>query len=326
MKTYFKVFSVILVFLLLSACASLIPLKVGPPRDVSVEITPERIARGEYLANNVTGCMFCHSKLNWDYYGGGLPEPGTKGSGGWHVVESMGLMGGFDLYFSNITPAAIGNWTDGELIRAITEGVNRDGQPLFLIMPYDIYRIMDKEDVYSIVAYIRTLEPVSKPLPRKKIKRLLKYIERTFPRPWEPQSRPDPSNTIAYGKYLATIGECIKCHTPMTKSGKPIKGMHLAGGNEYKLPDGSIVRSSNITPDPETGIGSWERDDFIEVFKEYTSPKALPKAARGQGTTVMPWSFLAQMKEGDLEAIYDYLMSVKPVKNEVERWPATESP
>ena len=46
----------ILGLLVIMGCASLIPLKVGPPQDIMVEITPERLTRGEYLANHVTGC------------------------------------------------------------------------------------------------------------------------------------------------------------------------------------------------------------------------------------------------------------------------------
>ena len=53
----------------------------------------------------------------------------------------------------------IGNWTDGEVIRAIREGVSRDGQALFPLMPYAGFRHMSDEDVYALVAYLRTLPP-----------------------------------------------------------------------------------------------------------------------------------------------------------------------
>lgn len=72
----------------------------------------------------------------------------------------------------NITPdkeTGIGNWTDGEKIRAIREGVGRDGTTLFPMMGYERYRHMSYEDVYSFVAYLNTLAPVRNPVPRSRI-------------------------------------------------------------------------------------------------------------------------------------------------------------
>jgi len=306
----------LLALLILGACASLIPLKVGPPKEITVEVTPERLARGEYLVNNVMACFHCHSSPNFDYWGG-LTEPGTEGGGGWHDTFSAGIMGSIDIYFSNITPAALGDWTDGEIIQALTEGVRKGGKPLFPIMPYGRYRHMPEEEIYSIVAYLRTLKPIENSYPEKKIKRMFKVLERTFPMPWDPQPLPDPSDEVAYGKYLATIGDCIMCHTTMTKSAKPIKGMELAGGNEYMLPNGQVVYSANITPDPETGIGNWSREDFIEAFKQYEEPQPVV----GDKNTIMPWTDFAGMTEEDLGAIYEYVRSVPPVRNEVNIFP-----
>ncbi len=60
--------------------------------------------------------------------------------------------------------------------------------------------------------------------------------------------RPDTSDTVDYGKYFTTMDSCADCHTPIEK-GERIKGMEFAGGMEFKLPGGGIVRSANITPD-----------------------------------------------------------------------------
>lgn len=313
MKRVKRSMGMLLVLLILGACASLIPLKVGPPKDITIEATPDRLARGEYLVKNVMGCLYCHSEPNFDYWGGGLPKPGTEGAGGWHDAVSAGIMGSIDIYFSNITPAALGDWTDGEIVQALTEGVSKGGKPLFPIMPYGRYRHMPEEEIFSIVAYLRTLKPIENPLPKKKVKRMFKVLERTFPQPWEPQPLPDPQDEVAYGKYLATIGDCVMCHTTMTKSGKLIEGMDFAGGNEYKLPNGQVVYSANITPDEETGIGHWSREDFIEAFKQYVEPQPVV----GSKNTIMAWSAYAGMTEEDLGAIYAYLRSVPPVEHEV---------
>lgn len=68
MKSLSKAVYTIFFIFLFSACAGVIPIKVNPPEDISVEVTPERIERGKYLVNRVTGCLDCHSTRNWDYF------------------------------------------------------------------------------------------------------------------------------------------------------------------------------------------------------------------------------------------------------------------
>src|SRR5690606_14763866 len=80
------------------------------------------------------------------------------GAGGDIFDHSMQFPGVF--VSANITPSGIGEWTDGELYRLITTGVKRDGNPIFPIMPYQSYGKLDPEDIKSVIAYIRTLEPV----------------------------------------------------------------------------------------------------------------------------------------------------------------------
>ena len=144
MKKYLSGFIVMLLFI--CSCTALVSINMMPPKDIVIEATPERIARGNYLANNVTGCMSCHSGTDPSYFGRGLPIKGKEGAGGFHIEGKMGPMGSMNIYTSNITPAALGNWTDGELLRAITAGVNNKGEPLFPIMPYESYHNMDEED------------------------------------------------------------------------------------------------------------------------------------------------------------------------------------
>ena len=291
--------------------------KVGEAKDVKVEITPERLVRGEYLVNNVALCVDCHGERDFNYLNGPL-KPGTKGSGGEKWTEEMGLPGTF--YALNITPAAIGDWTDGELIRTITTGVNKDGRALFPIMPYMNYRTMDQEDLYSIVAYIRSLDPVEKTYPEAAFKFPFSMILKTIPKEADLQPKPDTSNVVAYGKYIVTMASCNDCHTPMNDKGQFIEGMYLAGGQEFPLP-GGIVRPMNITPDKETGIGEWDKQTFIERFKMYDDPSMheIP-VAQGEFNSLMPWLQYAGMTERDLGAIYEYLRTVPPVKNQVERW------
>lgn len=124
---------------------------------LEVAVTPERVERGKYLANNVAVCMDCHSARDWERFSGPLME-GSLGLGGEAFGPEMGFPGRF--YARNLTPTNLSEWTDGEIFRAITSGVNKHGKALFPVMPYGSYGKMDKEDVYDIIAYLRTLSPL----------------------------------------------------------------------------------------------------------------------------------------------------------------------
>jgi hypothetical protein len=97
--------------------------------------------------------------------------------------------------------------------------------------------------------------------------------------------------------------------------------MDFAGGMEIKLPHGTI-RTANITPDNETGIGNWSKEMFIARFKSFESDSAknIPADIFKEYNTIMPWTMYAGMTNEDLGAVYDYLRNVKPVKKMVERY------
>lgn len=292
--------------------------KVNAAPDIKVELTPERIQRGEYLFNNVMSCVDCHSARDFNKFT--FPAvPGTIGQGGFKFSpeEMPGFPG--TLYSANITPAGIGSWTDGEVFRAITEGVSKDGRALFPLMPYMNYRELDKEDIYAVIAYVRTLKPIENVVPKPSLNFPLNILVRTMPTNSDLKPRPDKSNTVAYGKYLVTSASCIDCHTPQEK-GEYIKDKMYAGGMEFNLPTG-VVRSSNITPDNETGIGTWSKEFFLGKFKMYDHSIYTPEVVKpGEFNTVMPWPLLGSMTLEDLNAIYDYLRTLPPVKNKVEKF------
>jgi mono/diheme cytochrome c family protein len=266
-----------------------------------------------YLAEHVTGCIDCHSTRNWKYYAGPVVA-GSEGKGGQVFGQEVGIPGA--LVAPNITPAGIGSMTDGELYRALTSGIGKNGQALFPLMPYLNYTKMSEEDIYSIIAYVRTLKPIEHATPASRLDFPLNYIVRTIPTRHEPQPGPDTSTMYSYGKYLVEIAGCADCHTPF-EQGKPKLGMGFAGGREFDLPTGT-VRSANITPDEETGIGSWTADIFVAKFKQYATEEGKtlsPESMNAQ--TVMPWTLLAGMTERDLLAIYTYLHTIPPVRREV---------
>lgn len=288
---------------------------VGPPDDITVERTPERIKRGEYLATHVMLCMDCHSERDFSLFSGPI-TPGTEGSGGEVFDQSMEFPGRF--VSPNITPAGIGDWTDGELYQAITCGVTKDGRALFPIMPYPNFAKMDPEDIKDVIAYIRTLTPIEVQRESSKADFPMNIIIKTIPQKTSPGNRPDPSNTVAYGEYLATAASCGDCHTKMEKG--EFVGEFLSGGQPFHMPDGSVVTSHNLTPD-KTGIGDWSKDKFIQTFKQYSdSNYIIEPVQKGRMQSIMPWIMYSGMESSDLAAIYDYLRSLDPVDNEVVKY------
>ncbi len=294
---------------------------VDPAPVVTVERTPERIARGKYLANHVTICIDCHSTRDWSKFAGPIIA-GTEGKGGEEFNEQIGGVPG-RLFSANITPAGLKAHTDGELLRTFTMGVTRENRAIFPLMPYLSYNSLTQEDAYSIVAYVRSLPAIENHVEESSLNFPVNLIVRTAPKnSFVPSPEPDKSNATQYGKYLTTIAACADCHTPAVK-GEQIPGMEFAGGFEFKFP-GGIVRSLNITPDAETGIGKWTREDFLARFKTFRDSSFLSVTMTAdEFNTPMPWVMYAGMTDDDLGAIYEYLRTVKPVSHEVVKFAPT---
>ncbi len=111
---------------------------------------------------------------------------------------------------------------------------------------------------------------------------------------------PQTDEKVEKGKYLATAGNCISCHT---RKG----GEEFAGGLEFHLPMGSIF-STNITPDPETGLGKWTEEDFIKAMHDGVSPGG------HYLWPAFPYTAFTRVTDDDVKAIYAYLKTLKPVK------------
>ena len=322
MKKLFKILLFVFLFLIVGAIAgyfyimSALP-KIAAAPDIKIESTPELLKRGEYLFHTVAACADCHSTRDYSKFSGPLVE-GTVGKGGFEFNEELGLPGKF--YAKNITPAGLKGWTDGEIFRAITEGVNKDDEPLFPLMPYLTFGKMDKNDVYAIIAYMKTLQPIENNVPVSKANFPVNLIMRSIPQKSEFKSIPDKSNTKEYGKYLTDIAGCNDCHTQQV-DGEFQMNKYLAGGQEYNMPGGVTLRSANITPDMQTGIGSWTKEMFIQKFRTYSKSNYIPtEVKQGEFNTIMPWTFFANINDEDLSAIYDYLRTVVPIPNKVTKF------
>ena len=285
----------------------------GKPESITVLPTNQRIENGRYLANHVAVCMDCHSSRDWTRFAGPMKKEGF-GAGGEVFNKEMGFPGSF--YAANITPYGLKDWTDGELLRAITTGVNKDGRALFPIMASHRFGRMDKEDIYDIIAYIRTLKPVKNDVAKSEADFPVNFIINTMPKKADFQTKPSQIETIKYGAYLVNAAGCVDCHS-QTDKGSVIKGTEFGGGMEFKQP-GRTVRSPNITFERANGIGNWSKAAFVQRFSAYADTAYhSPKVEKVGMNTPMPWTMYAGMKKPDLEAIYDYLKSLKPIKNQV---------
>lgn len=287
--------------------------QMSAPRDSA------HIARGEFLYTNSALCWMCHGQNQ---------SPVGPPSGGF--VEDLRNLGpGFGLwYIPNITPdeqTGIGSWTDGELVRLLREGIKKDGRPVF-IMPSERFHGMSDEDVLSIIAYLRSLQPVNNPVPSHQPSLLAKALF-TFgvmkPRPevMGPVPTPQKGITVEWGKYITEHATpCLDCHSPVDlNTGQFYPDSALTGGN---IPFGkkgpgqqvdapAFAYGPNLTPDPETGIGSWTEEQFLLAVRTGTRPDGRVL------TNHMPYAYFGLWPEDDAKAVYQYLMSLKPVRKRV---------
>jgi mono/diheme cytochrome c family protein len=252
------------------------------------------VERGQYIVEVIAACGNCHTPQGPDG-----PDQSLHLAGGYPIVEP-----GMVAIPPNITPdeeTGIGSWTDAQISTAIREGVRPDGRVLGPPMPFRVYRGISDEDVAAIVAYLRTIPPVSN-------KTEPSVYEFPLPPAWGPPigqvPEPDRGNPVEYGAYLAgPLGHCIECHSTPGANGAPDMENALgAGGLLIHGPWGVSV-SANITP---TGIGG--KSD-AEIKKEITT------GVRANGTRLMPpmaFSSYANLTSGDLDAIVAYLRTLPP--------------
>ncbi len=326
MKTLRKVLGgLLLVVLALAAGAftwlSLKKPAAHPASTEKIEPTPARLARGEYLVEHVSDCVGCHSDHLNTF---GFPvKPGTNGIGGYIFDEKLGFPG--VVAAQNITPdpeTGLGKWSDGEILRAVREGVDRNGDALFPMMPYQHLRSLSDEDAKSIVAYLRTLPAVKHSVPGKHLSFPLNFIVKFIPKPVDGVvAQPDPKDSLAHGKYLATIGGCYECHTPHDDKNRLVEAEPFSGGWKMQGPWGTNY-TANLTPAPHTFMGRASKQEFLGRFHAFANLTAetSPVCAPGRNT-VMPWLAFSKMTDDDLSAIYDYLKTVKPHPRVVNSFP-----
>lgn len=289
--------------------------------DLQVELTPERVARGTYLAESVLECANCHTRS--DYGRLWSPPVGPVGGGGDCFEEAYGRLYGAGpsvICIPNITPhpeAGVGAWTDDELARAIREGVDRDGKAMYSWMRFYAYRNLSDEDTYALVAWMRSLEPVADVAPETRHSFLNRFLTSTLPKPVEePVPHPDPSDPMATGEYLAKVAGCQSCHTPFDTTHSEVGSQEFSGGDPLITTHGPVF-AANLTPHP-TGLIYTTVDGFKARMRVGA---AEPPPGPTNVQTVMPWQTYAGMSDADLEAIFTWLRAQNPVERRVLTFP-----
>jgi len=255
-----------------------------PPVDVSG--LRGNAVHGKYLVTIGSDCVECHG----DDLGGGK------------VVEDP-VVG--HIYGPNITPAMLKDWTDGEIARAIHDGVKKDGRGVY-IMPSETYQYVSREDVADMIAYLRSVNPVSTPSRVSHVGALIKVIwaagkmPGVFPAETIDHRRPfvrkvPEGPTRAYGAYLYT-SHCAGCHREDGRGGK------VASGPPDWPP------AANLTVD---GAGGWTRDGFIRTFRTGINPSG-SRIQPPMGEAIA--KFGKKMKSSDLIALWEYLRTLKGVE------------
>jgi mono/diheme cytochrome c family protein len=254
----------------------------------------DAVARGAYLAR-VGDCVSCHTAT-----------PGQPFAGGYKLDTPFGY-----LLAPNITPdeaTGIGRWSADDFYRAMHEGVNKRGQDLYPVMPFDFYTRVTREDSDAIFAYLRSLEPVTNAV-------VVNHLRFPFNQRWsmaawrelyfdEGSFKPDPSKSAPWnrGAYLVEgLGHCSACHSPRNALGGIEKDKAYTGATV----DGWFAL--NLTSNLHTGLGSWSADGIAGYLKTGAAP--------GKTTALGPMALVvknstSRMSDADLAAMATYLKDI----------------
>ena len=270
--------------------------------------TREQIARGKYIFGAAAGCG-CHTVPKQALNAGGRKYDGPFGT----------------VYSSNITPdpaTGIGKWTDEQIITATRAGRRPNGERLIPVHPYTVFNGMAEQDLKDVVVYLRSVPPVNRATPAKKIS--VPLFESVFLPAWlatfaavETPPRSAPTAGVARGEYLArAVSHCGECHTPRTMTMAVDNSRFLAGNPKGKGPEGSAV--PNVTPDRDTGIGSWSEEQIADYLETGNKPDG--DVSGGLMMEVIQGSSAGykDLTKADRQAIAKYLKSIPAIKNRIE--------
>jgi len=264
----------------------------------------DSLARGKNLAFNI--CGQCHY------------DEDSKRFIGKEMKDLPGFIG--QVYSSNLTHSTthgiLSKYNDEQLAYLLKTGTAHDGR----YVPYMVRPNLAHADIRYITLYLRSNDSALLATDKIAGKTDLNIIGKVGtkiagkPLPYKKGTQaPQEKDSIAYGRYLADNLACFHCHS------KNIIGLnylepersdgYMEGGMKFKTPQGKKIYASNLTPDRETGIGNYTRQDLY---------KALTLGIKPNGDSIqLPMQQFKRLTQKQSDAIYYYLHSLKPVKNKI---------
>ncbi len=315
MKKILKISGIILTtVILLIAISGFVLHRKGIPSyemalpEVNISATPAMIERGQKLTEML--CAGCHLNSQTGSLTGTImkdapPEFGT-------------------IYAPNITQDkehGIGTWSDAHLVRLLRTGIKKDGKyapPYMAKLP-----LMADSDIEAIISFLRSDHKLVLPNPTPDkpsepsilTKLLCQIAWKPFPLPSKRIELPDSQNILALGEYLAHNLDCFSCHSADFKTNNFLDPAaspgYFGGGNKVLNQEGEIILTSNLTPDKQTGIGDWTKEEFIQVLK--TGIKT------GEPALSYPMQPYLKLTNHEAGAIYEYLRTIPAIENKIER-------
>lgn len=315
MKTVLRIllYLILLVVVIAVGFVSFIQVRGIPKYEVDKIEYPQVQSDSELVANGVkiasVQCIVCH-----------------RGSDGKLSGRLMGEVPQFgEIHSANITQSkeyGIGNWTDAEIAYLIRTGVRPNGQFIPPYMPK--FPHMSDYDLKSIIAFLHSDKPEvqaseipSVPSKPSFLNKFLCFVAfKKIPYPEETINIPDTTDMVELGKYLVCGRyDCFPCHSKdfktMNIETPELSEGYMGGGNAIVAENGSTRLSANLTPDEETGIGTWTEEDFTRAMLEQKS-----KGGQTLRNPMLPYNGLTSI---EVKAMWAYLRSIPAIKNEVER-------
>jgi mono/diheme cytochrome c family protein len=244
------------------------------------------LEKGRYLFD-AANCYACHTDVDND---------GPPLAGGRALKTEFGTF-----YSPNITPdkaTAIGNWSDEDFIRALTEGVAPDGMHYYPSFPYLSYQSMTTNDILAIKAYLFNQPAVSQ---KNRSHELNWYLSQFSLRLWKILNEyiaTPVTHEGSRGSYLVDVlGHCNECHTPRNMLGMLKMHNRLQGNEELSAPDISTSKD---------GIGDWSKQELVDLFKYGELPDG-DYVADHMGEVVD--NSTSKWTDQDLNAVIDYLLT-----------------
>ena len=263
---------------------------IQPPLPAS--FAAAEVARGAELAR-LGNCNVCHTKQEGMPYAGGRPLQTPFGT----------------IYSTNITPdldTGIGSWSQAAFLRAMREGVRRDGAHLYPAFPYDHFTKVSMGDLQALYSFLMTRQPVAAQAPRNTLpfpwseRALIAAWKLLYFRPGELKSDPTLSAELNRGAYLVEgLGHCGACHTPRNSLGAEQNHRYLGGGESegWQAP---ALNAASTSPVP------WTTDQLFSYLRNgFVAPHGV---AAGPMQPVA--NNLGAVAEPDVKAIAAYIGAI----------------